>query len=108
MKNKKRSFAANKRAIASLPENKREIAEDLLEKVIFMAEELDRLQGIIREKGWTEPYQNGKNQFGVHKTAETDAYNNLIKNYNTTIKTLSDMIPDVTDDIDPVEKEFFG
>lgn len=104
---KKGSFTENKKIIKSLPKNKREIAEKLLEKIEFMETELGNLQAILKEKGWTEEYQNGPNQYGIKKSAEAEVYNNLIKNYNATIKALIDIVPDAFDPSNEIEKEFF-
>jgi len=102
-----KSFKANKAAIKSLPENKREIADKLIDKAEFMEEELQKLQNILREKGWTEEYQNGATQYGIKKSSEADVYNTLIKNYNATLKLIADLIPDKLADDDPIEEEFF-
>lgn len=102
-----KGFKANKKAIQSLPENKREIAENLLDKIVFMEDELQKLQKILKEKGWTEEYQNGATQFGIKKASEADVYNNLIKNYNATIKVLASIVPDTAGSSDPIEDEFF-
>ena len=58
-----------------------------------MAESLDELQEIIKEKGFTEEYQNGANQFGVKKCSEVEIYNTMIKNYSSIIKQLVDLLP---------------
>lgn len=88
------SFKNIKKAIQSLSEEKKEIAEALLDKVEFMEAELDKLQTILKKKGWTEAYQNGANQSGMKKSSEAEVYNNLIKNYNATLKAILDMLPE--------------
>ena len=87
--------------------SQKEIAEKLLDKLEFMEEQLQILQKKLREKGWTEEYQNGEKQFGIKKSSEADVYNNLIKNYNATIKVLAELVPDSIDKNDPIESEFF-
>lgn len=59
-----------------------------------MAESLDELQETIREKGFTEEYQNGANQHGIKKCSEVEIYNTMIKNYMGVIKQLVDLLPD--------------
>lgn len=90
---KKIEFKAVKAEIATLPESKQEIANSVLDKAMFMAAELEKLQEAIKKKGWVEEYQNGANQKGFKKSTEGDAYNTLMKNYNTTIKQLNDILP---------------
>lgn len=90
---KKDDFAAVRLEIAGLPQSKQEIAYNLLDKAVFMSDELTKLQKAIKEKGWVEEYQNGANQKGLKKSTEGDAYNILIKNFNSTIKQLNDILP---------------
>lgn len=52
------------------------------------------LQRIINEQGFSSEYQNGENQFGTKKTPEVDVYNTMIKNFNTTMKQLYDILPE--------------
>lgn len=73
---------------------KRQTVEKLIENAAFMAESLDELQAIIREKGFTEEYHNGANQSGIKKCSEVEIYNTMIKNYQSTIKQLVDLLPD--------------
>lgn len=73
--------------------DKAKIVEKLISNAAFMAESLDDLQDIIREKGFVEEYQNGANQFGVKKCSEVEIYNTMIKNYSSVIKQLVDLLP---------------
>ena len=68
--------------------------EKLIENAAFMAVSLTDLQRIINEKGYTEEYQNGENQFGTKKSSEVDIYNTMVKNFNATMKQLIDMLPE--------------
>lgn len=72
---------------------KQQTVEKLISNAAFMAESLDELQAIIREKGFTEEYQNGANQSGVKKCSEVEIYNTMIKNYSSIIKQLVDLLP---------------
>lgn len=91
---KKNIFASVKKTIKELPKSKQEMANDLLQKAIFMAEECEKLQLKLQEEGWTEVYQNGANQFGTKKASEADVYMSLTKNYVSTIKLLVDILPE--------------
>lgn len=80
--------------IDTLPEAKKSIATGLLDKAVFMDGELLKLQKILKSKGWVEEYQNGANQSGMKKSSEADVYNSMIKNYNATLKQISDLFPE--------------
>jgi hypothetical protein len=79
--------------IDALPDAKKSIANGLLDKAVFMDDELTKLQKILKEKGWVEKYQNGATQSGLKKSSEADVYNAMIKNYNSTLKQISDLFP---------------
>lgn len=97
-------FTKTSKLIEELPDGKRERAAKLLSKLIFMNEQLEKLQAIITEKGWVESYQNGANQFGLKKSSEGEVYNNLMKIFNTTMRCLNDMLPDSEDGCDELEE----
>jgi len=82
-----------KKIFKNIEPDKQKTVERLIENAAFMAESLDELQEIIREKGFTEEYQNGANQFGVKKCSEVEIYNTMIKNYSSVIKQLVDLLP---------------
>ena len=78
----------------NLPQDAAVFAEKLIENAAFMAVSLADLQKIINKKGYTEEYKNGENQSGTKRTPEVDIYNTMVKNFNTTMKQLIDMLPD--------------
>ncbi len=83
-----------KKIFANLTQDASAVAEKLIENAAFMAVSLTDLQRIINEKGYTEEYQNGENQFGTKKSSEVDIYNTMVKNFNATMKQLIDMLPE--------------
>lgn len=87
-------FRKIKKDIEKLPVAKKELAQNLVQKLEFMNSELGKLQEIIAEKGWTETYQNGANQYGIKKCSEGEVYNSIVKNFMTGLKTLCDMLPE--------------
>lgn len=93
---KKRSKELNKlkKIFKDIEPNKQKVVEKLISNAAFMAESLEELQEVIREKGFVEEYQNGANQFGVKKCSEVEIYNTMIKNYSSIIKQLIDLLPD--------------
>lgn len=82
-----------KDAYALIPENKRDLFKGLLENAGFMEVELTKLRTEIEEKGTTEGYQNGPNQYGRKKSAALEAYNLLMKHYLAATKQIADLIP---------------
>lgn len=66
--------------------------DSLIENVVFMKVSLEELQKIINEKGYTEEYKNGANQYGIKKCNEVELYNTMIKNYMTAMKQLNELI----------------
>lgn len=97
-KTKEQKIAAEKRRLRSifkeLEENKRKLVTPLIEKAAFMSVELDALQEIIEQDGWTSEYKNGENQYGTKRSPEADTYIALSKNYAAIIKQLVDIVPE--------------
>ena len=77
----------------SAPADQRETCLKLIDNAAFMAVELEDLQEQIRREGTTDKYQNGAAQYGQKISAAMQAYNTMVKNYNTTIKTLLSIVP---------------
>lgn len=76
-----------------LDENKKKLVTPLIEKAAFMSIELDELQNVIEETGWTSEYKNGENQYGTKKSPEAETYIALSKNYAAIIKQLIELVP---------------
>ena len=97
-KTKEQKINAEKRRLRSifkeLEENKRKLVTPLIEKAAFMSVELDALQEIIEQDGWTSEYKNGENQYGTKRSLEADTYIALSKNYAAVIKQLVDIVPE--------------
>lgn len=83
-----------KKIVELLPEDKKKITEGLIADAAFMAEQLELLRAHIMEHGWSDTYQNGANQFGKKNSVEADSYLKLQKSYASTIKQLTDLLPD--------------
>ena len=94
VKRKSKELAKLKKIFKDIEPQKQKTVEKLIANAAFMAESLDELQEIIREKGFTEEYQNGANQNGVKKCSEVEIYNTMIKNYTSVVKQLVDLLPD--------------
>ncbi len=76
-----------------LPENKLALVIPLLENAAFMKITLEDLQESINRNGCSEEYKNGENQYGKKAAADLQAYNSLIKNYNTISDRLEKLLP---------------
>ena len=81
-----------------------QLALPLLDNAVFMRDELEKLMDTIKAEGWTTEYWNGKNQRGIIESAAGKAYHKLIKDFNTTIKSLqtvlNDKIPEPEDEFE--------
>lgn len=82
-----------KRIYRVLTPNKLAIVTPLLENAAFMKVTLEDLQTIINDNGCSDEYKNGANQFGKKASADLQAYNSLIKNYNTVSDRLEKLLP---------------
>ena len=60
-----------------------------------MAVTLEELQAEVNADGVTDHYTNGANQEGQKASAALQAYNSTLKNYNTVIKQLYSLVPNV-------------
>lgn len=56
---------------------------------------LKELQSDINANGITVEYQNGENQYGTKKSPEVETYIALQKNYQSAIKLLIDLAPEI-------------
>lgn len=85
-------FTVTKDIIATLPKGRKERALALLTKLIFLDNQLEKLQKEIKKKGLIEEYQNGANQKGFKKSSEATVYAEFFKQYNAGVKQLESMI----------------
>ena len=83
-----------KKLFKDLPDNKKKMAEKLIENASFMSITLDELKEDIKIHGVKETYVNGKDQFGFKESIESKTYNTMVKNYMNIIKQLNDMLPE--------------
>lgn len=82
-----------KQIYSNIDGNKRIYAEKMLDQLQFMSETLADLQRQVREDGAVTTLKNGN---GFNITQEHPAqrsYNQMLKNYNSTIKALVDLLP---------------
>lgn len=65
----------------------------IIENAAFMSVTLRELREYLNQNGLTCEYQNGENQFGTKKSPEIEIYNTMIKNFISTMKQLTDLLP---------------
>jgi len=77
--------------------NKRDLAQKLVNRALFMEKTLKKLEKRVREEGAVIKCKNGN---GFDTTMEHPAqksYNTMIGKYNALIKTIIDMVPENAD-----------
>lgn len=77
-----------------LPDDTKLLCSDLINNAAWMAVELAELQEIIQATGSVEEYHNGANQSGLKMSAAIQAYNSLMKSYNSSLRLLLSELPD--------------
>lgn len=90
----KKEYRALKKLFQGIPENKFALIDPLLHNQAFMKIILDELQEAIKAEGAVEEYQNGANQKGRKASANLQAYNNTVKQFNAINKRLAEMLPE--------------
>lgn len=88
-----KEFDKLKKMYAELPTNKFNLLLPLIQNASFMKVTLEELQATINAEGATDEYCNGANQFGRKQSANIQAYNSLVKNYNAVIDRLEKLLP---------------
>lgn len=77
-----------------MPDDNKALSESLLKNVAFMQVELSELEQIIMIKGSVEEYKNGANQTGYKQSSAVQAYNSLLKSYNSSLRLLLSQLPE--------------
>lgn len=85
---KKRRINKYKEAFSHLDNNTMMIVEKTIECIVDLEFRIDKLQKELDTIGFVEEYQNGNNQFGTKESTISKAYSNVLKNYNSLIRTL--------------------
>ena len=88
----------------NLPENEKSFLGPMIQNASFMKITLEDLQEDINSEGTTDEYRNGANQYGQKASASLQAYNSVLKNFTTVMKTLFQTLPpEERPKTDPVE-----
>ena len=78
---------------ANIDPDKRGVTLNLIQNAAFMAVSLKDLQEIIQSDGWISTYNNGGGQGGERVSPAATQYAKMVATYNSTIKTLLDLLP---------------
>lgn len=79
---------------ASLDDDTLTAVQGLIHNVAWMAVSLEEIRAQVDATGeYVEVYTNGATQQGIKQSCLMQAYNNLIKNYNSCVKLLLAQIP---------------
>lgn len=89
IKAKEKSILKN---LSGLSKEQVEINKDLVHNIAFMSVTLEHLANDIAIHGVKEQYMNGANQYGYKDRTEVKTYNNMFKNYQTSLKQLNDLV----------------
>lgn len=83
-----------KKQYKELPDEKKAIAEGLIEQAAFLRVELEDLAADIRENGWTEPFQQAKGMEPYQRARPAgQTYQSSVANYQKIIKLLDSLLP---------------
>ena len=77
----------------NLPDEQYAVLFPTIQNAAFQKITLDELQELIAETGAIERYQNGEHQSGLKQSAALQSYNNTMKVYQATVKTLYSYLP---------------
>ena len=103
---------ANKKEIKQyykdLPEEKRTYAEKLVDELIFMGQTLAKLRTSIRKEGAVIKTTNGNGFEVVQENPAQKTSTTMVKNYNATVKILTDMLPESIEDAGDEFTRFLG
>lgn len=78
--------------LQDISEEKRKVAQRLIERVAFMTVTLQILEDSIKTKGPTYLYQNGSQRMMVENPAQK-SYNTMINRYTTAYEKLINLLP---------------
>lgn len=82
-----------------LPPNIKPHAVELAENVLFMEERLKDSREHMQGQPIVMSYDNGGGQKGIRKNPMFDAYNSLMRTYNTSLAQLVELLGDTASDL---------
>jgi len=88
-----KELSSIKKRFDNLSEDVKGLNDKLIYNAAWLAVSLDELTQHMDENGVVIEYQNGANQWGTKKSPESELYTSWSKQYSTTMKQLSDLLP---------------
>lgn len=87
-----------RRMLKLIPDDRKAIAEKLIEEISFMSKTLKELKRTVTERGVVDNFKQGKQEF-MRESPALKAYNTTIQRYSLLYKQLTDLLPkpEVTD-----------
>lgn len=81
-----------RKVFADIPEDKRRIADGLMQEAAFMRVTLEETREIIDREGVIERFEQGAQKF-LREHPATKVYASLINRYSAVVKQLIDLLP---------------
>ena len=75
-----------------IPDERKQIAQNLIKEIYFMMKTLEDLRKTIEETGTVDLFEQGKQKF-MRESPALKAYNTTIQRYSLLYKQLESMIP---------------
>ncbi len=82
--------------LKKIPEDKKKIAENIVDELLFMKETLADLKAQVKENGTVEHFEQGKQNF-LRENPALKSYNTTVQRYSQLYKQLTDILPKTTD-----------
>jgi len=93
-----------KSVLRDLDANKKKTVDSLMRNAAFMSICLVELQEEINEKGFTEEYKNGKEQWGTKQSEAVKTHIAMTRNHAAIMKILADLTPAARAQKTPLQK----
>ena len=78
--------------VKQLPPHEQADARELSNNIIFMRRKLKEARLDLQDQGLTAEYDNGGGQTGIRKNPGFEAYNSLVKTYQSTVLCLRQLL----------------
>lgn len=92
-----------KKILKVIPADRKPIADNIYNELIFIQNTLDKLKKEVEENGTTTLFKQGQQEF-IRENPALKGYNTTIKNYSNLCKQLIDLLPPVksVEETDPL------
>lgn len=82
--------------LKKIPEDKKKIAANIIDELLFMKETLADLKSQVKENGTVEHFKQGKQNF-LRESPALKSYNTTVQRYSQLYKQLIDILPKTPD-----------